>query len=254
LLLAARFPKPDVRDSIRRLPQRSEAVAPEIGSESRVRAVAVVGELAPALVPEARQQRANTAQAPQEQGQERMRMAPSASATRMRIEPLSVDRFGVHFTVDREFRELLEEVRALASHTQPAGELLPLMKQALEVYRRELQTKRFGVGREGRRKRDVCASGARASSSRHIAAAVAREVYLRDGGCCTFCAQDGRRCAARRFLELDHIVPWAEGGTSTTENLRLRCRAHNLHAARLHFGAERISQAITSARCATRPL
>jgi hypothetical protein len=66
--------------------------------------------------------------------------------------------------------------------------------------------------------------------------AVSREVYLRDDGRCTFCSTDGRRCGARRFLQLDHVTPWAVEGPSSVENLRLRCPTHNLHAARLYFG------------------
>jgi len=83
--------------------------------------------------------------------------------------------------------------------------------------------------------------------SRHIPAAVAREVYLRDGGECTFCAEDGRRCGARRFLELDHVTPWAAGGESTALNLRLRCRAHNQHAAVRYFGSK-FSRAVLARR------
>ena len=62
---------------------------------------------------------------------------------------------------------------------------------------------------------------------RHCPAAVARAVFLRDGKQCSYVSPDGRRCSARRCLELDHVVPWAVGGKSTVENLRLRCRAHN---------------------------
>jgi hypothetical protein len=48
----------------------------------------------------------------------------------------------------------------------------------------------------------------------------------------------GRRCKARRFLEFDHAVPVARGGTATVEGLRLRCRAHNQYEADRAFGAE----------------
>jgi hypothetical protein len=170
----------------------------------------------------------------------------------------------VHFTADAKFRELLEEVRALASHSLPGGDLLPLMTRALEAYRRELRKNRFGVGTTPKREAvpkargvrvlrgavlpDVDTTEGRAKRSRHIAAAVARAVYERDGGCCTFSSEDGRRCGARRFLELDHVEPWAEGGQSTVENIRLRCRAHNQHAARAHFGDERISAVVERAR------
>ena len=72
--------------------------------------------------------------------------------------------------------------------------------------------------------------------SRYVPAAALREVYARDGGQCTFVASDGRRCGARRFLQLDHIEPWAVGGGQTTTNLRLRCGAHNRWYARRYFG------------------
>jgi hypothetical protein len=56
--------------------------------------------------------------------------------------------------------------------------------------------------------------------------------------------RDGRRCSARRCLELDHVDPWAAGGESTIENLRLRCRAHNQRYARQYFGKSRVEAAL----------
>ncbi|HKO49728.1 MAG TPA: hypothetical protein VJV79_18490 [Polyangiaceae bacterium] len=47
-----------------------------------------------------------------------------------RLEPLSADRYGVHFTADGEFRELLERVRGLAGHRLPNGNLMPLLERA----------------------------------------------------------------------------------------------------------------------------
>jgi len=39
-------------------------------------------------------------------------------------------------------------------------------------------------------------------------------------------------------LEIDHVRPYAKGGSSGEENLRVLCRGHNLLAARREFGAE----------------
>ncbi|MES1175496.1 MAG: hypothetical protein ABUL62_14335 [Myxococcales bacterium] len=214
VLLAARFPKPDVRDLIRRLPPTTVGT-PDMGTES-------------------------TNSKPTEPRQ----LEPTPPA-RNAVKPLSADRFSVNFTADNEFRELLDEVRALLSHSEPKGDLLTVMKRGLESLRGELLTRRFGVGRKPRRIR-VSTNEARGVSkaaersplkrSRHVAAAVAREVYVRDEGRCTFCADDGRRCGERQLLQLDHVMPHAEGGEATVVNLRLRCRAHNLHTARAHFG------------------
>ena len=68
----------------------------------------------------------------------------------------------------------------------------------------------------------------RGSSGRSIPAAVKREVWRRDQGCCTFVDRDsGRRCGSRFFLEMDHIVPVAVGGGAEPGNLVLRCAAHH---------------------------
>jgi 5-methylcytosine-specific restriction endonuclease McrA len=319
VLLAVRFPKPDVRDLIRRLPVRSPFGTPDGGSaeagslrvaaggESSVSSE-VVGRLAAA-------QSAGPAQ-PTQPAQVAQLARPELPARR--LEPLSADRFGVHFTADAEFRGLLEEVRALASHRQPRGELMPLLKLALQAYRRELLKVRFGVGRKARRSGTVKACEARAARSRveanlheeskanggangheepnahgransheepnthgdakadaranahkepsadarvnaheearadrrsrRVPAAVARAVYARDGGRCTFCSGGGRRCEAREFLELDHVTPWAVGGESLVDNLRVRCRAHNLQAARGWFGDRHVQAAIRRAQ------
>ena len=66
------------------------------------------------------------------------------------------------------------------------------------------------------------------SSGRSIPAAVRREVWRRDSGCCTYVDRHtGRRCGSRFFLEIDHIVPVAQGGAAEPANLRLRCTAHH---------------------------
>ena len=71
---------------------------------------------------------------------------------------------------------------------------------------------------------------------------VRREVWKRDGGRCTWTGPDGRRCDSRWQLELDHIEPPLFGGRSTVENLRLRCRAHNLLYAEQVYGREHMDR------------
>jgi hypothetical protein len=82
VLLAARFPKPDVRDLIRRLPPAVSApsTAPYMGSD--VVAVALF------------------------QTDSMRSEGPRTAAGRGAVKPLSVDRFSVNFTADGEFREL----------------------------------------------------------------------------------------------------------------------------------------------------
>ena len=94
--------------------------------------------------------------------------------------------------------------------------------------------KRAGVAQlDGRSRPQPGAAGAsgggaqpphRARRSRYIPAPVRREVWLRDGGCCSYVdPHSGRRCGSRFLLELDHIVPFALGGSAEPGNLRLKC-------------------------------
>jgi 5-methylcytosine-specific restriction endonuclease McrA len=73
--------------------------------------------------------------------------------------------------------------------------------------------------------------------SRHIPAAVTRDVWRRDQGRCAFVGTHGR-CAERGFLEFHHVIPFADGGVATAGNIQLRCREHNQHEADLWDGAD----------------
>ena len=98
--------------------------------------------------------------------------------------------------------------------------------------------KRAGAAQpDGRSRRQPAAAGPsgggaqpphRARRSRYIPAPVRREVWRRDGGCCSYVdPHSGRRCGSRFLLELDHIVPFALGGSAEPGNLRVLCAAHN---------------------------
>ena len=315
-LLAARFPKPDLRDAIRRLPSRVDSrpvhtvqleeaqratneiealptIAPEKQQAGRALRALEAGLVASTAAGSASGSASGSSSASGSgQGAESIGARPAQASRQRELEPLSVDRFGVRFTADREFLELLEQVRALARHRQPDGDLLSLMKHGLKAYLRDLEKTRFAVGTRPRGTTHVTAnrpsptptaiqtptptptlmsttttvapeSAAAAHAlptvgasptiqgrapdlpkrGRYVPVAVLREVYLRDQRQCTFVSKDGRRCAARHFLELDHVQPWALGGENSVRNLRLRCRAHNQQYAVERFGQTHIAAA-----------
>ena len=68
-----------------------------------------------------------------------------------------------------------------------------------------------------------------------------REVWARDKGRCAFIGTEGR-CPERGFLELHHVIPFADGGPSDPENLQLRCRAHNTFEAEAWFGPMQVRE------------
>ena len=76
--------------------------------------------------------------------------------------------------------------------------------------------------------------------SRAIPAAVRRQVWERDRGCCSYVDRaSGRRCGSRHLLEIDHVVPYALGGSAEPDNLRLLCVAHHRHRHRRREDASR---------------
>jgi len=287
-LLAARFPRPDVRDLVRRLTRfaipggvpAQAGLTLDVERASEKCASETMPMEVPPREPTAPQQTAFVESRPRGSTTTLGTAAPAAKSDR--LEPLSADRYGVHFTADGEFRELLERVRGLAGHRLPSGKLMTLLKRGLEAYERELTRERFAVGRKPRRSRGVVAPAPSAPSeaelsapdlpkpelsapdppnfdtqsapssnpspNRRCPAAVGRAVFLRDGQQCSYVSPDGRRCSARRCLELDHVVPWAVGGESTIENLRLRCRAHNQRYARQYYGNSLVEAAVQHAR------
>jgi 5-methylcytosine-specific restriction endonuclease McrA len=101
-----------------------------------------------------------------------------------------------------------------------------------------------GTGQSGSSRRSHCPPTHTSNSkrSRYIPQSVRDEVYLRDGGRCSFVAPDRRRCEKKRNLEIDHIVPFARGGANTADNLRLLCPRHNMHAAEREFGREHMKR------------
>ena len=94
---------------------------------------------------------------------------------------------------------------------------------------RQEATDRRGATR--RKQTGAVTSTAKArASGRAIPAAVRRQVWQRDGGCCSYVDREtGRRCNSRHMIEIDHILPYALGGAADPGNLRLVCRAHHRH-------------------------
>src|SRR6187399_1933322 len=156
-------------------------------------------------------------------------LGAGADEFRGRMEPLSASRYRVEFTASSEFCEKLERARELLSHSLPSGDLATLLERALdELIAGELR-RRGGAGKP--RKRRELQLG-----SRHVPVEVARVVWERDGFRCAFVDAEGRRCSERRFLTLEHRIPFAFGGLPTPENLCLHCAPHNAYTAREAFG------------------
>jgi 5-methylcytosine-specific restriction endonuclease McrA len=136
------------------------------------------------------------------------------------VAPLAPDRYKLQITLSAETYATLRRAQDLLRHSIPNGDPAAVVGRALTLLVRELERTKFA---ETHRPRKAQAGHTR---SRHIPAHVRRRVWRRDGKQCAFVGTQGR-CTERGFLEFHHVVPYADGGESTVENLELRCRAHN---------------------------
>jgi hypothetical protein len=220
LLLAQRFPRPDLATVVQAIP------VPGTGVESTT-PLFEESEMQLAPGPVVPSEGLNAAVLMEPLGS---RETPRAEA-RARVTPLSPGRFSLQVTVDQETYDQLRYSQSLLGHSVPSGDIAEVLKRALDALVGKLERRKFTKSARSRPQ----GGGAK---GRYIPTAVRSAVWERDGGRCTFESESGKRCEARTRLEYDHVTEVARGGQTSVANLRLRCRGHNQHTAEQTFGAE----------------
>ncbi len=212
ILLARRVPRADA-------PQRLERVA----EQTMLAVSGPVGEVAPGPAGE-------VAPAP-----------PGRGAAK--VAPLSAERFALQVTISESTRGKLLRAQALLGHQVPSGDLSAVLDLALDALLDKVEARQLGRVEKPR--------AARASKSRrYVPRAARREAVARDGARCSFVADDGTRCEETGFLELDHVVPVAQGGDAN-DGVRILCRSHNQYEAERMLGRE-VVEAARAAKGMTR--
>ncbi len=125
------------------------------------------------------------------------------------------EQYGFRMTISRETYEKLRRAQDLMRHTLPNADPAAVVDRALTLLVDELEKTKFASTTRPRVARKS------AAGSRHIPAAIKREVWTRDRGQCAFVGTHGR-CAERGFLEYHHVFPYADGGAASADNLQLR--------------------------------
>jgi 5-methylcytosine-specific restriction endonuclease McrA len=125
-----------------------------------------------------------------------------------------------------------------------------VLERALDLALEQVEKLRFAKTDKPRnpRKRRGIKLKSRGPQREHIPNAVQRQVATRDGLRCTFVSDGGCRCSARAFLQIHHERPWARGGASAAENLRLLCAVHNRLLAEQDFGAAHVAERLAARR------
>jgi hypothetical protein len=125
-------------------------------------------------------------------------LAPAPRSERVFLEePMTAGLSRVHLTVPRRLLQKLEAARDALSHSLAGATEAEILEAGLDLLL-ERQAKRRGLVKNPRKK--------------------------------------AAECGSRHQLEIDHTVPVAQGGASTVENCRIRCRRHNDVEARRVFG------------------
>ena len=138
------------------------------------------------------------------------------------VRALAPEFYKVQFTLSREGHDRLRRAQELLRHVNASGDIAAIFERALAALVAELEKTRFAATDRPR------TGSPRPARSRHISSAVKREVWARDDGQCAFVGTQGR-CRERGFLEYHHVIPYADGGETSVENMQLRCAAHNAY-------------------------
>lgn len=156
----------------------------------------------------------------------------------------SSEQYRIAFTARPEFKTKLDRVRELVGQ-KGFGNLQDVLETVLDEFidrhapekreeRRQVREEKKGRAPAQR------AKGIKPANRRFVTSGLRDKILRRDNQCCSFVSPDGIRCGSRMGLQIDHIQPWARGGKSREENLRVLCKAHNLMFARKEFGELKI--------------
>jgi 5-methylcytosine-specific restriction endonuclease McrA len=155
--------------------------------------------------------------------------------------------FLVQFLASGKLMAKLDEVKSLLSNKLPAGTFEEVFEAVIDEFLDRHGPAKRQQRREKRKNRSLkpqtaspktIKNAAPTKQTRHILAAIRDKVYLRDDGRCTYVGKNGERCRSTRNLQIDHIKPFARGGSNKPPNLRLLCGKHNRLEAKRILGAD----------------
>lgn len=146
------------------------------------------------------------------------------------IKPITSIHSEIRFVADQVLLDQLELIKGLLSHQHPNLSMAELITEMAKISIAKLQPKPP--------KQD----GGAAVPTRYIPANMKRSVYHRDQGKCQYVdPKTGKKCESRYQVQYDHIVPFAQGGLTSVDNLQILCATHNRVQAVEAYGVEKMS-------------
>jgi hypothetical protein len=154
---------------------------------------------------------------------------------------VSADRWQWRIGLNAERKAKLDRLRGFLAHKFPDGDLDQLFEQMLDDSLAK-HGKRLGYIEPERPRKPAPPKAPTPGKRAPVRRADRRAVLKRDGKRCTWVTPDGERCPCTTRLEMDHLDPAAETGSSGVDDLTTRCRAHNQYRAFLRYGAEHVKR------------
>ena len=151
----------------------------------------------------------------------------------LRPRPASTELYRLEVMISREAWQQLQRLQELLLPSIGDGDPSRIVERAFALLLATTEKRKMAKVENPRAARPI------QTGSRHIPAAVRREVAERDREQCAYRGPHGR-CTEKGGLEFHHKQSFARGGPATADNLELRCRAHNQLEAEAEFGARAI--------------
>lgn len=161
---------------------------------------------------------------------ERDLVAKSSAPERLKrpdiVNPMAGQLNEVRLVLMDEDLALVRELKELMAHKAPHASVGEVVSSALRAAVAAIKKEKSG---EGKIRRAACEPIRTDENRRSLGAELKQKVWNRAQGKCEI-------CESRFALEYDHRVPFAKGGKTTFENLRLLCRNRNQRESIKIFG------------------
>ncbi len=171
-----------------------------------------------------------------------------------KVEPLTRQATYYQFTGNEEFTKNLEELKNLLGfELKDPSSLTELMTKMSELALQALKKKKGITAppqKAGSPEKLVAPSKATppqpqspewpTAHSRYIPRSTKRALFHQKPRCHYTDPKTKRRCMSQFSLQIEHIHPYAQGGSSSPENLELLCPAHNQLRAIQRYGERKM--------------
>ncbi|MEZ0392571.1 MAG: HNH endonuclease [Pseudobdellovibrionaceae bacterium] len=148
---------------------------------------------------------------------------PQSVNTKERVRAINGDMTEIKIFIGNEHLEKLNLIRSIISHKISNASYTEAIQWMADETLTRLDPFSAKQGRRQTNKK-MATPGQRTYLPKNLKQMVWKKSR---GQCCYKNPNSGKRCESKFWLEIDHIVPLAQGGTHEIENLQLLCRAHN---------------------------